>query len=90
MKLGCHREGYVGVTSDGGSSGAIPLNQVSEWLGHKNPSTTLRIYAHVLGEAQYAAAIAHLNAIAPPLPPQPDPRLDYPHPPGPGGGLSGP
>lgn len=68
----------------------IPVNQVSEWLGHKNPNTTLRIYAHVLGEAQDAAAIAHLNAIAPPSPPQPDLRLDYPHPPDPGGGLSGP
>lgn len=68
----------------------IPVNQVSEWLGHKNPNTTLRIYAHVLGEAQDIAAIARLNAIAPPPPPQPDPRLDYPYPPDSGTGLSGP
>lgn len=67
----------------------IPVNQVSEWLGHKNPNTTLRIYAHVLGEAQDLAAIARLNAIAPP--PQPNPWFDYPSPtPDSGGGLSGP
>lgn len=68
----------------------IPVNQVSEWLGHRNPNTTLRIYAHVLGEAQDIAAIARLNAIAPPPPQQPEPRLDYPYPPSAGGGLSGP
>lgn len=69
----------------------IPVNQVSEWLGHKNPNTTLRIYAHVLGEAQDAAALAHLNATATPAPQQPDPRLDYPLTPTEGNsGLSGP
>ena len=41
----------------------IPVNQVSQWLGHANPNTTLKIYAHVLGEDQDIAAIAHLNAI---------------------------
>ncbi|MBO1740723.1 tyrosine-type recombinase/integrase [Leifsonia sp. TF02-11] len=68
----------------------IPVNQVSEWLGHKNPNTTLRIYAHVLGEAQDIAAIARLNAIAPPPPPPSDPRLNYQYPPDAGDGLSGP
>lgn len=57
----------------------IPVNQVSEWLGHRNPNTTLRIYAHVLGEAQDIAAIARLNAISS-SPPQPSPWLDYPPP----------
>jgi integrase len=40
----------------------MPLHQVANWLGHANPNTTLRVYAHVLGEAQDAAAIAKLNA----------------------------
>ena len=43
----------------------IPVHQVAKWLGHANPSTTLKVYAHVLGEAQDIAAIAHLNAAAP-------------------------
>lgn len=39
----------------------IPVHQVSQWLGHSNPNTTLRVYAHVLGESQDLAAIARLN-----------------------------
>lgn len=39
----------------------IPVHQVSQWLGHANPNTTLKVYAHVLGEAQDLAAIARLN-----------------------------
>jgi integrase len=39
----------------------IPVHQVAKWLGHANPSTTLRVYAHVLGEGQDIAAITHLN-----------------------------
>ncbi len=42
----------------------IPVNQVSQWLGHANPNTTLKIYAHVLGEEQDVAAIARLDAMA--------------------------
>lgn len=41
----------------------IPVNQVSQWLGHANPNTTLKIYPHVLGEAQDVAAIARLDAL---------------------------
>jgi hypothetical protein len=37
---------------------------VSHWLGHANPNTTLKIHAHVLGEAQDIAAIAHLNQVS--------------------------
>lgn len=33
----------------------IPVHQVARWLGHKNASTLLRIYAHVLGEKQEIA-----------------------------------
>lgn len=43
----------------------IPVHQVAQWLGHKNPSTTLRVYAHVLGEGQEVAAIKHLDAKRP-------------------------
>lgn len=42
----------------------VPVHQVAKWLGHANPSTTLKVYAHVLGEAQDMAAVAHLNAMA--------------------------
>lgn len=42
----------------------IPVHQVSQWLGHANPSTTLKFYAHVLGEEQDIAAIARLDARA--------------------------
>lgn len=41
----------------------IPVHQVAQWLGHRNPSTTLRVYAHVLGEDQEIAAINHLNSL---------------------------
>jgi integrase len=41
----------------------IPVHQVAKWLGHANANTTLRIYAHVLGEAQDLAAIARLDAL---------------------------
>jgi len=40
----------------------IPVHQVARWLGHANANTTLRVYAHVLGEAQDLAAVAQLNA----------------------------
>lgn len=41
----------------------IPVNQVSQWLGHANPNTTLKIYAHVLGEDQDLAAIRRLDTL---------------------------
>jgi integrase len=41
----------------------IPVHQVSQWLGHANPNTTLKVYAHVLGESQDLAAIAQLNSV---------------------------
>lgn len=40
----------------------IPVHQVAQWLGHKNPNTTLRVYAHVLGEDPEMAAMQHLDA----------------------------
>ena len=43
----------------------IPVHQVAKWLGHANAATTLRIYAHVLGEGQDIAAIRHLDALSP-------------------------
>lgn len=43
----------------------IPVHQVAKWLGHANPATTLRVYAHVLGEGQDIAAIRHLDAPRP-------------------------
>ena len=43
----------------------IPVHQVAKWLGHANPATTLRVYAHVLGEGQDIAAIKHLDARRP-------------------------
>ncbi len=43
----------------------IPVHQVAQWLGHRNASTTLRIYAHVLGEAQEVAALRHLDGLTP-------------------------
>lgn len=42
----------------------IPVHQVAGWLGHKNPATLLRIYAHVLGEHQEIAALKHLEQSA--------------------------
>ncbi len=48
----------------------IPVNQVAQWLGHANPATTLRVYAHVLGEAQDLAAIQHLNDLEQHRPPE--------------------
>lgn len=42
----------------------IPVHQVAKWLGHANANTTLRIYAHVLGEAQDREAVARLDALA--------------------------
>ena len=35
----------------------VPVKVVSEMLGHANPATTLRIYAHVLADMQEAAAL---------------------------------
>lgn len=43
----------------------IPVHQVAKWLGHANPNTTLRVYAHVLGEAQDRLAVAQLDALTP-------------------------
>ncbi|WP_336629975.1 MULTISPECIES: tyrosine-type recombinase/integrase [unclassified Microbacterium] len=42
----------------------IPINQVAAWLGD-DPRTVLKVYAHVLGEAQDIEALRRLNA---PLP----------------------
>jgi integrase len=42
----------------------IPINQVAAWLGD-DPRTVLKVYAHVLGEAQDIEALRCLNA---PLP----------------------
>jgi integrase len=41
----------------------IPMNQVTQWLDHANPNTTLKVYAHVLGEARDITAIARLNGM---------------------------
>ncbi len=43
----------------------IPVHQVAKWLGHANANTTLKVYAHVLGEEQDMAAIERLNAATP-------------------------
>lgn len=43
----------------------LPVHQVAKWLGHKNASTLLRIYAHVLGEQQEIAALRHLDSMGP-------------------------
>ncbi|PFG29293.1 site-specific recombinase XerD [Paramicrobacterium agarici] len=42
----------------------IPINQVATWLGD-DPRTVLKVYAHVLGEAQDLEALRRLNS---PLP----------------------
>lgn len=42
----------------------VPINQVAAWLGD-DPRTVLKVYAHVLGEAQDIEALRRLNA---PLP----------------------
>lgn len=42
----------------------IPINQVAAWLGD-DPRTVLRVYAHVLGEAQDMEALRRLNASLP-------------------------
>ncbi|GEC76571.1 tyrosine-type recombinase/integrase [Microbacterium maritypicum] len=42
----------------------VPINQVAAWLGD-DPRTVLKVYAHVLGEAQDNEALRRLNA---PLP----------------------
>lgn len=34
----------------------VPINVVSQILGHKDPAMTLRRYAHVLSDAQQIAA----------------------------------
>jgi integrase len=41
----------------------LPVHQVAKWLGHQNPATLLRIYAHVLGERQEIAALKHLDGL---------------------------
>lgn len=42
----------------------VPINQVAAWLGD-DPRTVLRVYAHVLGEAQDIEALRRLNASLP-------------------------
>nr|WP_143738445.1 tyrosine-type recombinase/integrase [Microbacterium esteraromaticum] len=42
----------------------IPINQVAAWLGD-DPRTVLKIYAHVLGEAQDIEALHRLNSPVP-------------------------
>lgn len=42
----------------------IPINQVAAWLGD-DPRTVLKVYAHVLGEAQDMEALHRLNAALP-------------------------
>ena len=41
----------------------VPLIVVSRHLGHANPQTTARIYAHLIDDAQLAAAPAAFEAI---------------------------
>lgn len=40
----------------------VPINQVAVWLGD-DPRTVLKVYAHVLGEAQDAEALRRLNSL---------------------------
>jgi integrase len=40
----------------------VPINQVAVWLGD-DPRTVLKVYAHVLGEAQDAEALDRLNSL---------------------------
>jgi integrase len=42
----------------------IPINQVAAWLGD-DPRTVLKVYAHVLGEAQDIEALHRLNSQLP-------------------------
>ncbi len=42
----------------------VPINQVAAWLGD-DPRTVLKVYAHVLGEAQDIEALRRLNASLP-------------------------
>lgn len=42
----------------------VPINQVAAWLGD-DPRTVLKVYAHVLGEAQDMEALRRLNAALP-------------------------
>lgn len=42
----------------------VPINQVASWLGD-DPRTVLKVYAHVLGEAQGMEALHRLNAALP-------------------------
>lgn len=39
----------------------VPINQVAAWLGD-DPRTVLKVYAHILGEAQDIEALRRLNA----------------------------
>jgi integrase len=54
----------------------VPVHQVAKWLGHANPSTTLKVYAHVLGEVQDRQAIERLNAMTSAKAPLDSPRDD--------------
>src|SRR5690606_1877867 len=42
----------------------VPINQVAAWLGD-DPRTVLKVYAHVLGEAQDIEALRRLNGSIP-------------------------
>ena len=52
----------------------VPINQVAAWLGD-DPRTVLKVYAHVLGEAQDIEALRRLNA---PLPSRSPVSVDEP------------
>jgi integrase len=53
----------------------IPINQVAAWLGD-DPRTVLKVYAHVLGEAQDIEALRRLNASLPSHSPETDNEHD--------------
>jgi len=53
----------------------VPINQVAAWLGD-DPRTVLKVYAHVLGEAQDMEALHRLNSSLPSHSPSVTPELD--------------
>ncbi len=62
----------------------VPINQVAAWLGD-DPRTVLRVYAHVLGEAQDIEALRRLNASLPSHSPDATPETES----GEGGKVAG-
>lgn len=62
----------------------VPINQVAAWLGD-DPRTVLRVYAHVLGEAQDIEALRRLNASLPSHSPDTTPETES----GEGGKVAG-